>query len=199
MAWVAWVAARGWGRGRCALALGLGLMLGLSGCGIGLTDWGWTEPATPRNDLRPGYNAFAPEAVRVFPLTHLGRDESGEPAIVCHIELRDRWGDSVKALGPLQVQLYRQAGGVDGGSAVQILKWDVALEDERENAASYDPATQTYRLVLVGLPGWLAERAEPPKEGATRPRIRLEIRAVFQTLGPNGEEKVLRDGLALDV
>lgn len=181
--------------------LGIAIALGLSlpGCGMGPMDFGWTEPAKPRNDLRPGYNAFAPEAVRVFPLTHLGRDDFGAAAIVCHIELRDRWGDSVKALGPLQVQLYRQGGGVDGGSAVQILKWDVALEDERENAASYDPATQTYRLVLVGLPGWLAERVEALKEGTTRPRIRLEIRAVFQTLGSNGEEKVLRDGMALDV
>lgn len=170
--------------------------LGLAGCAGGPVNWGWTEPSAPRNDLRRGYNAFAPESVRVFPLTHLGTDDDGEAAIVCHIELRDSWGDSVKALGPLQVQLYRPEGGIDAASAVQILKWDVPLQDERENAASYDPATQTYRLVLVGLPEWIAERVEPDPG---RPRVRLEIRAVFQTLGPNGEEKVLRDGMVLDI
>lgn len=175
--------------------LGVAVVAGLGGCGGGPVDWGWTPPAAPRNDLREGYNPFAPESVRVFPLTHLGRDDGGQPAIICHIELRDRWGDSVKALGPMQVQLYRPEGGLDATSAVQILRWDVALEDERENAASYDPATQTYRLVLVGLPGWLAERVD---EDPGRPPIRLEVRAVFQTLGPNGEERVLRDGLVVE-
>lgn len=173
----------------CALVL-------LPACGSGPVDWGWVEPAAPRNDLRPGYNAFAPEAIRVFPLTHLGRDEHGEPAIICHVELRDRWGDSVKALGPLQIQLYRPEGGLDATSAVQILRWDVPLNDERENAASYDPATQTYRLVLVGLPSWIGQRADADP---SRQPVQLEVRAVFQTLGPNGEERVLRDGMVLEI
>jgi len=163
---------------------------------MGPADWGWVEPAAPRNDLRKGYNAFAPVSLRVFPLTHLGRDERGEAAIICHIELRDRWGDSVKALGPLQMQLYRPEGGVDATDAVQILRWEVALQDERENIASYDPATQTYRVVLVGLPAWMAERVDADPAG---PRVRLEVRAVFQTLGANGEEQVLRDWMVLDI
>lgn len=168
----------------------------LVGCGGGPRDWGWAQPAAPRNDLRRGYNAFAPKSVRVYPLTHLGRDETGQPAIICHIELRDRWGDSVKALGPLQVQLYRPDGGLDAASATQILVWDVPLQDEQENALSYDPATQTYRLELVGLPDWIGQRVDPDP---ARPRVRLELRAVFQTLGPNGEERVLRDGMVLDL
>ena len=184
---------RGFGFGRLVAPACVGL---LTGCGVGPVDWGWVEPAAPRDDLRKGYNAFAPEAVRVFPLTHLGRDERGVPAIICHIEMRDRWGDPGKALGLLQVQLYRPEGGLDAASAVQILRWDVPLQDERENAASYDPATQTYRLVLVGLPGWIAERVNPDPD---RPRVRLEVRAVLQTLGPNGEERVLRDGMVLDI
>lgn len=188
------------GRGvvvRCGAALACGL-LGAAGCG-GLPSWDWTEPLTPQNDARPGYNAFAPHSVRVFPLTRLGRDEAGEPAIVCHVELRDRWGDPVKALGQLQVQLYRPMEGIDKGTAAQILKWDVALDDERINAQSFDPATRTYRLVLVGLPAWIGERVDPPAEGENRPRARLEVRAVFQTLGPNGEERVLRDGMVLGI
>lgn len=183
-------------RARLALSgcvcLAWGLVGGLAGCS-GPTVWSWTEPATPRNDLRPGYNPFAPHAVRVYPLTRLGRDEQGEPAIICHVELRDRWGDPVKALGALQVQLYGPSGE---GTAEQILRWDVALSDERLNAQTYDPATRTYRLVLVGLPEWLGQRADGPGE---RGPVRLEVRATFQTLGPNGEERVLRDGMVLGV
>lgn len=181
------------------LSGGVGLvLLGVPGCG-GPAAWDWTEPLTPRVDARPGYNAFAPHSLRVFPLTRLGRDESGAAAIVCHVELRDRWGDPVKALGQMQVQLYRPTEGIDGSASTQILKWDVALDDERINAQSYDPATRTYRLVLVGLPDWIAERVDPPAEGESRAGVRLEVRAVFQTLGPNGEERVLRDGMVLGV
>lgn len=180
---------------RSLAALGaLALAALLPACGG--ADWQWTEPVRPAGVLRPGYNAFAPHAVRVFPLTRLGRDDEGQPAIVCHVELRDRWGDPVKALGHLQVQLYRPMGGVDARAATQILKWDVALENERVNAQSYDPATQTYRLVLVGLPDWIGARLDAPPDAAP---VRLEVRAVFQTLGPAGEERVLRDGMVLEI
>lgn len=165
----------------------------LASCGP--TNWGWVEPAVVSNDLRPDYRPFAPASIRIYPLTHLGLDDNDDPAIICHIELRDRWGDSVKALGMLQVQLYQPRGGLDAETARQILKWDAALQNERTNAALYDPATQTYRLTLGGLPPWIAERAA----GAEREPVRLELRAVFQTLGPNGEERILRDAMALEI
>jgi len=187
-------------RKRVGLVRGVAVGAAIGACGCsGPLVWDWTEPLTPRGDLREGYNAFAPHSLRVFPLTRLGRDESGEPAIVCHVELRDRWGDSVKALGQMQVQLYRPGEGIGAGSAAQILKWDIALDDERVNAQSFDPATRTYRLVLVGLPDWIGERVDPAAEGEIRQRVRLEVRAVFQTLGPNGEERVLRDGMVLGI
>ncbi len=166
----------------------------LTSCG-GST-WHWVEPVATSNDLRPDYSPFAPMSLRIYPLTHLGPAEDGGAAIICHIELRDRWGDSVKALGKLQVQLYRPRAGLDADTAEQILIWDVPLEDERQNAALYDPATQTYRLALGGLPDWIAQRAAPD---SPRAPVRLELRAVFQTLGPNGEEKVLRDAMVLEI
>ena len=166
----------------------------LTSCGG--SSWQWSEPVANTNDLRPDYNPFAPMSLRIYPLTHLGEEPGGEAAIICHIELRDRWGDSVKALGKLQVQLYRPRAGLDASTAEQILKWDVPLENERQNAALYDPATQTYRLALGGLPDWIAERADL---AANRQTLRLELRAVFQTLGPNGEERVLRDAMVLEI
>ncbi|HZW10928.1 MAG TPA: hypothetical protein VFF69_13585 [Phycisphaerales bacterium] len=159
--------------------------------------WGWVEPAATSEDLRPDYNPFAPMSLRIYPLTHLAPADAEQTTLVCHIELRDRWGDAVKALGKLQVQLYRPRGGLDATTAEQVLKWDVRLEDEQQNAALYDPATQTYRLALGGLPQWIADRARA--ETAPADTVRLELRAVFQTLGPSGEEKVLRDSMALEV
>lgn len=149
---------------------------------------GWTQPVASGNDLSRDYNPFAPDAIRIHPLSHATKSEHGA-AIICHLEVTDRWGDAVKALGTLQVQLYRPRAGLDAGTAEQILRWDIPLDDERYNAAVYDPATRTYRIELVGLPDWI----DPASGGATR----LELRAVFQTLGPRGEERVFRDGRVL--
>ncbi|MBK7405885.1 MAG: hypothetical protein IPJ41_15010 [Phycisphaerales bacterium] len=176
-------------------AILLPVLLTLGGCSGG-GFWALGPPAAPQSDLREGYNAFAPASLRIFPLTHLGLDDQGRPAIICHIELADRWGDSVKALGRLRVTLSRSEGGLGAATARQELAWDVRLDDERTNAEAYDPSTQTYRLLLGGLPPWLAQRAT---EDAARAPLRLRLDAVFQTLGRNGEEQVLSDGLVLDV
>lgn len=167
-------------------------LFGCSGGGF----WDWSPPEPPRNDLREGYNAFAPASLRIFPLTHLGTDDKGVPAIICHIELADRWGDSVKALGRMRVTISRAEGGLGATTARQELAWDVRLDDESTNAEAFDPTTQTYRLLLGGLPPWLADRVNPDP---ARPAVRLRVDAVLQTLGPNGEERVLSDGLVLDV
>lgn len=153
--------------------------------------WGSTRPLTPTTGLRADHNAFAPVAIRVHPLTHLASGLA-EPAIICHIEMTDRWGDPVKALGILQLQLYRPQGGLNASTAEQILLWDAPLQDERYNASVYDPATRTYRLQLAGLPQWISRAADDQN------RDRIEIRAVFQTLGPGGEEQVLRDGRIIE-
>ncbi|MFI4898387.1 MAG: hypothetical protein ACIARR_11235, partial [Phycisphaerales bacterium JB059] len=56
---------------------------------------------------------FAPASMRVYPLTQIERTGEGEARLVLHLELRDAWGDTVKGIGNLQVQLLR--GGAGGG------------------------------------------------------------------------------------
>lgn len=99
---------------------------------------------------------FAPARLRLHPLSHLERDEAGLPKrLVCHAEFQDRWFDSVKACGVLEVQLYR--GSTTPGMDEQVARWSVDLTDLEANARWFDPVTRTYRVQL-DLPAW-TERA----------------------------------------
>jgi len=141
--------------------------------------------------------AFAGESVRVHPLTHFDLGDGGRGAngvaLACHVEVRDRWGDPVKVVGSLQIQLYRPVSGLDSAREVQELVWDLDLNDLERNAAWFDPVTRTYRLRLTGLPVW-AERMARGEAGET---TRLRVRAVLRTVGPDGRERVLRDDLVM--
>ena len=152
-----------------------------------------TRNCSKNSGLPTGVNPFVASSIRIYPLTRVAMDE-GEVVIVCHIEVKDQWGDPVKALGALQVQLFRPASG-DAGSE-QVLRWEVPLDDERFNAASYDPATRTYRVRLGDLPPWVASMAERAPDDSSRERI--ELRASFRTRGKRGEELVLTDGTVLE-
>lgn len=135
-------------------------------------------------------NPFAPVAMTIHPLTRIDRDAAGELWIICHIELRDAWGDPVKGAGQLQIQLYRPIGGRLSGHGVQELTWDVDLADMERNASHYDAATRTYRLPLREPPAWLAEA---PDSSVARGLLR----AVFTTAGPQGEALELEHEFAL--
>lgn len=135
-------------------------------------------------------NPFAPVEMQIHPLTRIDRDASGRLWIICHIELRDVWGDPSKGVGAMQIQLYRPIGARPLGQGIQELKWDVDLSDMERNARLYDPATRTYRLALKDQPEWLAEA---PEAGASR----AVLRAVFTTAGPLGEPLVLQHELLL--
>lgn len=50
-----------------------------------------------------------PQELVIHPLTRIGSDLGGSPALICHIELKDRFGQSVKTLGALRVELYGHA------------------------------------------------------------------------------------------
>src|SRR5262245_1079982 len=78
-------------------------------------------------------NPFGPAALAIHPLTRIDRDSSGKLWVICHIELRDTWGDTCKGAGKLQVQLYRPVGARAGGLGVQELAWDVDLADLEKN------------------------------------------------------------------
>jgi hypothetical protein len=130
---------------------------------------------------------FAPVVMQVHPLTRIVRSEGDSAMVVCHLEMRDSWGDACKGAGKLSVQLYR--GDRAGGTGVQELRWEVDLTDLEQNAKLYDPATRTYRLMLEGL---------PPRLASPDARDRLRLRAILQTWGTKGEERILQDEYVLE-
>ncbi|MFG0293896.1 MAG: hypothetical protein ACF8MJ_12195 [Phycisphaerales bacterium JB050] len=97
-------------------------------------------------------NPFAPETLRIHPLTRFVTDPvDGDPRIDAHFELFDTHRDPVKALGVISFQLYRDDES-SGGSPIQLERWQVDLTDPAANAEPYDRVTRTYRLSLRGVP-----------------------------------------------
>jgi hypothetical protein len=128
--------------------------------------------------------------LEIHPLSRIDKDAQGRPLIVCHLELRDEWGDPCKATGALEVQLYRPVGARQGGLGVQELKWDVNLSN-LEMQRLYDPSTRTYRLELEGAPAWVLG------EGSPRGEVIARLRAVLETSGPQGERRTLTSEYAV--
>lgn len=148
-----------------------------------------TPPGTPvpggRGSSLVGGWPFAPASIRVYPLTHVAPD-AGAARIVTHVELRDRWGDSVKAPGTLAVLLYGSEGGRASAPEVQLMRWDIDLVDPQRNSGFYDPATRTYRFQLTGAPAWTATAA------------RLVLQIEFRTMSFDGSETLLRDDYIIE-
>ena len=144
-----------------------------------------------------GSHPFDPISMRIHPLTHVqkasdisGSSGSGsetpspghsESRINCFIEFKDRWGDTCKALGSLQVQLYRPA--TEPGQERQDATWDADLTDLAKNADWFDPITRAYRLQLQ-VPIWLGD---PGQNG------QIKLRVVFTPASADGDGKRLRD------
>lgn len=128
------------------------------GCGVG-----GGRPAAPDPAPRtaPGGCPFDPVVARVHPLTHVDARSPGVAAdkclLVLHLELRDRFGDAVKGVGDLKVELYKPGPGTSPGMETQALVWEVpAFASAETNSARFDPATRTYRLPLVA-DRWVAQ------------------------------------------
>lgn len=123
-----------------------------------------------------GLAAFAPMNVNVHRLTRLVREKEGNTTIQAHVELLDRWGDSVKWPGKLVFELYQDIPGGTGvaGGQEQVNVWALDLADPEANAKAYDRVTRTYRATLtdVGL--------------AQRSRQRLTLRVGFNP--PDGRQ-----------
>lgn len=125
---------------------------------------------------------FAPTEMRIYPLTHLeigtggaGGTEVGAGAgsrIVCHLEFVDRWFDTCKAYGKVELQAYASEGIGLPGHDVESAWWEIDLTDHDLNAKWFDPVTRTYR-VQVDVPSGLT-----PDEGKT-----LRLRAVYTAAG----------------
>jgi hypothetical protein len=138
-------------------------------------------------------NPFAPASIRIHPLTRAESGRDGKPRIICHIEMHDAWGDTTKAIGQVQVQLYRPSVLPIGsaGTGEMELKWDTNLSDLKNNVLLWDPPTRTYRLPLEGAPAWVGG-----EEGRDKPKARL--RAVLVTRGPEGGRRVLQSDFVLN-
>jgi hypothetical protein len=134
---------------------------------------------------------FAPQSLRIHPLTHVDRTARGELEILCYIELRDAWQDTCKATGKLSIQLYQPVGGRASGRGALAQHWEIDLSDLDRNRDLFDQATRTYRLPLSEAPAWLEGRGENELPVA-------RLRAVLITTGPRGEERVLQDEVPLE-
>ncbi len=128
------------------------LGLGLPACAPRAAD-----PGPPSTE-----GAFGPESLRIYPLTRLDRASDGKPVVVCHIELKDRWGDTTKGVGRLEIRLLRPNAPA-GGSEASDQTWEIDLSNWDLNASLYDKATRTYRIQLGEIPDWLAQQAPVAK------------------------------------
>jgi len=169
-----------------------------------------SDRPTKSVDVDPGMtlasgNPFAPTTLRVHPLTQLelsARKPDGTPdpmpRIVLHVEMKDAYGDTVKALGTLRAELYAPGTGGSGvgstGMEVRIADWEQpALRDAAQNARRFDQATRTYRIQLGGT----AKLAEWSKSATDGPAGWLKLKVMFATLGASGEPVTLVDEFVL--
>lgn len=154
--------------------------LAMGGCGLrGL-----------EGPMAEGPWAFAPASMRIYPLTHAERAEDGRTRIILHVELKDRWGDSAKGLGVLQVRLFRPLPGPTPGLEEESAAWTIDLSDADENQLRFEPATRTYRFALRDLPAWVDAPGEGPR--------RMRLRATFRTITHLGREETLRDEYVIE-
>jgi hypothetical protein len=164
----------------------LTLLLVLPGCAF---HTGRSDPALPVDAGVIAAYPFSPTALRIHPLTHVesGWERAGaapdQSQLILHFELLDRYGDSVKGLGPVMVELYRP-GGAGPNTETQDLTWEVGgMEHPESNTRRFDAATRTYRIPLVA-PAWVAD--------AVRNGGWVKVRVTMRTPSEDGE-RVLED------
>ncbi|HYF15573.1 MAG TPA: hypothetical protein VD971_10935 [Phycisphaerales bacterium] len=126
---------------------------------------------------------FAPATLRIHPLTHV--DPPTEPGkggvLFLHFELRDAFGDAVKGVGSLHVELDRPGG--------DALTWDVPdMNDPASNTRRFDPPTRTYRVPLQ-TPVRLTEYL---RSGGAR------VRASLTTEFADGSRRTIGDDFTLE-
>jgi hypothetical protein len=163
----------------CLVITGIGSMLGCQGSII------FREQVVRTDDLLAVPGPFRPSAMRVHPLTHTEIRADGDAVMVLHVELKDPWGDTVKGVGQVQVQLRRASATSTIGD--RGTRWDLDLREIEENVSYFDSATRTYRVVLGGLPDWLDESVLEGSPEAAR------VRVLFRTAKADGEPVVLQD------
>jgi len=160
---------------------------------------GSPPPAPPANPTGPS------PADNIPP--HLVVPKPDNVRIIAHLEFRDAWGDSTKAVGSLVILLYgpdSNATAARGTSTtpsdsndsdasasinspeVQQRRYDIDLSDLKRNAELYDPATRTYRIPLSGLPEWIVN-STPDTD------LRITLRAEVKSPRADGNSVLLVD------
>ena len=112
---------------------------------------------------------FAPAALRVHPLTHVddglpeAKGSAPKPSeLVLHFELLDRFGDSVKGLGTLSVELYKPGAGMTPGIETQELTWDVpGMDDAEQNTRRFDGRFHPHLPRALSVPHWVVDAVSP--------------------------------------
>ncbi len=155
---------------------------GSGGCQSGFI---FHEQIVRTDDLLAVPGPFRPAVMRVHPLTHAEVNADGDAVMILHVELKDLWGDTVKGVGQLQVQVRKQSEAEVIGQ--QGSRWDVDLRDIEVNVSYFDSATRTYRIVIGGLPGWLADSV------VAQEAVGARVRVLFRTSKADGEAVVLQD------
>jgi hypothetical protein len=135
---------------------------------------------------------FAPRSLRVHPLTHVDvPDPLGDGTLILHVELRDRFGDSVKGVGQLSVELASTGGGAGFAAPESRVKWDITdIADPQTSSRRFDPATRTYRVPLKS-PAWVSRWLSDESERRGGPE-HLTLRATF-TPTAGEDRRVLTD------
>lgn len=184
--------------GSVPLALVCGGMLLMGGCG--------SSPRAPRDDESSGVDptvaqaAMLPTRLVIHPLTHMGVDSQGRPALVLHFELRDQFDQNTRALGVLEVGVQRPGldpllpgGGSGGGGEGSLgeVTWRVDLSRPETNALLFDDlVTRTYVITLTDLPDWLVAWSEQ------RPGVALGLGSPTVAARFRFADPTIRDGAA---
>lgn len=163
---------------------GLGGVCTLSACHLSRPEERHAPKTLPRGaDADP----FRPATLRIHPLTHA--DRTATPTrLILHLEFQDRYGDSVKALGKLRIEMGEE-GAI--GANVRQTAWAIPeLAEPEENVKRFETATRTYRIIL-NAPAWVTAALE---EGANAKRELLTVRAFFELPAVGDESPIfLRD------
>ncbi|MCX5691291.1 MAG: hypothetical protein NTV94_16135 [Planctomycetota bacterium] len=135
---------------------------------------------------------FRPTALRIHPLTHVDAASGTKEdrcAIILHFELKDRFGDAVKAPGLLRIELAKPAQGALAGMESRELTWELTeFINAEENFKRFDVPTRTYRIAL-NAPAWVCEVVS--KKTSRDSSVKwLKIRASIELPGTG---QVLRD------
>lgn len=150
--------------------------------------------------------AIPPASIAIHPLTRVGADSAGDPALLLYLEVHDEFGQTIKALGRIRVELYRPGSSRPAPAEAPASpdhsispdtvqprdqSWDVDLTEPERNARMFDDlVTRTYTLPLGGLPSWLTDWSRAQGGGANAPTVIV----TFTYRDQDGVERILRSG-----